>query len=190
GDLCRERGDLAGARAAYLEARALAQRSEDVQGLAPILAGLARLSAAEEPDEARELAAEAMRIADARYRSMAAATAGWVALTGRDLSSARHFAAAAEAAALEMRDQAGRAEALELTAACNPESAAKHLSEAIALWAAINSPVGEARARLARAILQPDGGWTAEASVAREALAQHGVRLQPATAGLLAAIAE
>jgi DNA-binding SARP family transcriptional activator len=88
------------------------------------------------------------------------------------------------------RDQAGRAEALELSAACNPESAAKHLSEAIALWVAINSPVGEARARLARAILQPDGGWAAEASVAREALAQHGVRLQPAAAGLLAAIAE
>jgi DNA-binding SARP family transcriptional activator len=189
GDLCRERGDLAGARSAYLEARALAQRSGDAHALAPILAGLARLSAAEDPEEARRLADEASRRADARYRPMAAVTLGWVALTARDVVAARHFAAASEAAALDTRDQAGRAEALELAGACHPDSAEEHLSEAIAIWAAIKSPIGEARCRLARAVLQPKL-WAAEESAARGTLVHLGVRMQPAAAGLLAVISE
>jgi len=190
GDLCRERGDLTGARAAYLEARALAQRSGDVHGLAPVLSGLALVIAAEDPGQARELADEATRVADARFRPVAAAAAGWVAYMQQDLEAARHFAATAEAAALETTDQAGRAEALELSAACNPEAAGTYLSEAIAIWVTINNPLGEARARLARTVLHPDPRWTAEASVAKDTLVQHGVRLQPAAAGLLAAIVE
>ena len=56
GDVYRERGDLALARAAYEEALAVAEGSRDLQGLVPPLTGLARVLAEEAPEEAGRLA--------------------------------------------------------------------------------------------------------------------------------------
>ena len=60
GEVYRERGDFALARAAYEEAIALSEQGGDLQGLVPALAGLARVVVDEEPDEAARLADRAV----------------------------------------------------------------------------------------------------------------------------------
>ena len=60
GDVHRERGNLAMARAAYEEGLQLAERSGDVQGLVPGLYQLAKVLVDEEPDSARALADRAV----------------------------------------------------------------------------------------------------------------------------------
>ncbi|HMI71997.1 MAG TPA: tetratricopeptide repeat protein, partial [Solirubrobacteraceae bacterium] len=59
GDVYRERGDLALARAAYEESSRRADAMGDVQALVPALAGLARVLAADDPEQANALAARA-----------------------------------------------------------------------------------------------------------------------------------
>ena len=66
GDVHRERGNLAMARAAYEEGLQLAERSGDVQGLVPGLYQLAKVLVDEEPDSARALADRAVVVRLAR----------------------------------------------------------------------------------------------------------------------------
>jgi class 3 adenylate cyclase len=161
-----------------------------VHGLVLILSGLARVMAGDDPEEARRLADDAVAMSDARNRCMASCAAGWIAfICFHDVTSARRHAAVAEAAAAQTRDRAGLAEAFELSAVCDREVAIRRLDDAIAIWKAIESPIGEARARVARAQLQGGPEGASEAAAAGAELRQRGVRLEPAAAGLLAAVA-
>jgi ATP/maltotriose-dependent transcriptional regulator MalT/DNA-binding SARP family transcriptional activator len=189
GDLHRERGDLVRARAAYDQARTLAERAHDVHSLVPAQCGLARVIASEESEEAIRLVDEAIRRSDGLTRPGAHCAAGWIAIVAGNREAARGHAAAALDAARTVTDRAALAEALELDAMSGGPVSAR-LDEAISLWREMANPIGEARARLARALLVDSGRRVVEASQARSALAQMGIREQPAAAGILAALAQ
>jgi ATP/maltotriose-dependent transcriptional regulator MalT len=161
GEIYRQRGDLALARAALEEAAGQASEAGDLQGLVPALAGLARVLATEEPDRAAEIAAEAVGYGPgmAYVGALLAAADVELARGGRTRAAELAHEAAAEARA--RRDRAGLAEALELEAASTGDldRARSRAEEAIALWREIGSPLGVARAelRLAR-ILGPEQG--------------------------------
>ena len=65
GEVYRERGDWTLARAAYEEALGRTRATGDLQGLIPTLAGLARVLIADEPEEARRIADEALALGPA-----------------------------------------------------------------------------------------------------------------------------
>ncbi len=65
GEVYRERGDWTLARAAYEEALGRTEATGDLQGLVPTLAGLARVLIADEPEEARRVADEALALGPA-----------------------------------------------------------------------------------------------------------------------------
>ncbi|MGH7563343.1 MAG: tetratricopeptide repeat protein [Gemmatimonadota bacterium] len=188
GAVYRERGDLALARAALEEALELAERSDDVQGLVATRANLARLLAAEEPDQAIRLAEDG--IAAGRSWGVAEATiaAGWVMLaTGRREAAA----ALAEEAACEARAHrapAGLAEALELAAVSFSVPNLERLEEARSIWHEIENPLGEAHCELALARLASGAGSHVQVERAERRLRGLGVRLEAASgaAGLLA----
>jgi ATP/maltotriose-dependent transcriptional regulator MalT/DNA-binding SARP family transcriptional activator len=170
GDANRERGVLSRARGAYEDARASANRSgfRDDVGLA--LAGLARLTAADDPREARRLAREAVELASMGGRPIALVAHGWVALAAGNASEA---SADAEAALREARRRGFRArvaEALELQALAHGSPAP--LIEASALWRDLGNRVGEARDALALAHLD---GTPAGVELARRRLRSLGV---------------
>lgn len=144
GDVYVARGDTALARAAYEEAAGLAEQADDQQGLVPALAGLARLLAHDEPEQAAALAERALG-APAGIWTVAARLAGArVALAGADRERAASLAADAATAARARRDRAGLAEALELQAlaASADEETASLLEQARAIWREIRSPIG------------------------------------------------
>ncbi|MGH2547059.1 MAG: tetratricopeptide repeat protein, partial [Actinomycetota bacterium] len=91
GDVYRERGDLALARAAYEEAVVVAAEAGDVQGLVPARAGLARVVAEDELDRARSLAREAVDSGPGMGYVAALLAAGWVELAGADRDAAARF---------------------------------------------------------------------------------------------------
>jgi DNA-binding SARP family transcriptional activator len=145
----RERGDLALARGAYEEAIALAEQAGDLQILVPALAGLARVLADEEPEEAARLAARAVEYGPGMAHVGGLLAAGRVALARREPEPAAAAGLEAAAAARARRDRPGLAEALELQAlAGSPERAAARLEEALAVWRELGDPLGEAGAEL------------------------------------------
>jgi ATP/maltotriose-dependent transcriptional regulator MalT/DNA-binding SARP family transcriptional activator len=150
GEVYRERGDYAQARAAYEEAAALAAEAEDVQGLVPALAGLARVLAIEEPEEAERLASRAVDYGPGMAFVQALLAVGHVAFHRGDRDRAVDFAEQAGAAARARRDRAGLAESLELHALGSSDGTAEipQVQEAVAIWRDIRNPVGEARAQL------------------------------------------
>jgi ATP/maltotriose-dependent transcriptional regulator MalT/DNA-binding SARP family transcriptional activator len=189
GDIYRERGDAALSRAAYEEAVGAAEQSGDVQGLVPALAGLARVLADEEPDEARRLAERAVALGPGMGHVGALLAAGWVGLLRGDRVEAEQRALSAAAEARARRDRAGLAEALQLRGEAASEAAdgRRRLEEAIAIWQEVRSPLGEARATLAlaRAARGPIGRSLAQAAGQR--LRALGARGHAAAAGDLLA---
>jgi ATP/maltotriose-dependent transcriptional regulator MalT/DNA-binding SARP family transcriptional activator len=188
GDIYRERGDAALSRAAYEEAVGVAEQSGDVQGLVPALAGLARVLADEEPDEARRLAERAVAHGPGMGHVGALLAAGWVSLLRGDRAEAEQRALSAAAEARARRDRAGLAEALQLQGEAASEAAGgRRLEEAIAIWQEVRSPLGEARATLAlaRVARGPTGRSLAEAAGQR--LRALGARRHAAAAGELIA---
>ena len=192
GDVYRERGDLALARAAYEEAIGLAERSGDQQGLVPALAGLARSLAGDEAARSTQLAERAVGAGTGMAYVPALLGAGWVALATGDRELAIHWAAEAVEAAGGRRDRAGLAEALELRALAAPDPRLElpWLREAGAIWASVGNAVGEARNALAVARLEGAAAAPGAAAQAERRLQALGVKLRAATgAGLLHAVA-
>ncbi len=190
GDVYRERGDLALARAAYEEAVALAERSGDLQGLVPAQAGLAQVLAGDEPRRARKLAEQAVGHGPGMGYVAAQLAAGWVALARGERRQAARLAEEAARTARGRRDRVGMATALELRAMAAPEPARElpRLREAAGIWVAVGNQVGQARNALAVARLEGADGVAAERAEAR--LRALGVRVRAeAGAGLLHAVA-
>jgi DNA-binding SARP family transcriptional activator len=175
GEVYRERGDLALARASYEEALAQSEQAGDVQGLVPALAGLARVVAVDEPDTAAALAARAVAAGPGMDHVEALLAHGWVALAGGDRDAAARDASEAAAAARSRRDRAGLAESLELLALAAPDPRAElgRLEEAAALWREVRNPLGTNRVALALALLRSDD---AAAAAADEELRELGAR--------------
>jgi ATP/maltotriose-dependent transcriptional regulator MalT/DNA-binding SARP family transcriptional activator len=184
GDVYRERGDAALARAAYEEAARRGDAAGDLQALVPSLAGLARVLAADDPEQARALAARAVGYGPGMGEAGALLAAGHVALAAGDRAAAAQAAAEAGAAARARRDRARMAEALELEghSAASEHARRFALDQAIAIWRELGNPLGEARAELALAHEQ--GG---EPSAAEARLRELGARPQVAPRAAAAA---
>ena len=178
GEIYRERGDLALARATYNEAISQAEAAADLQGLVPSLCGLARVLAADEPEEAAALAERAVSLGYGMNQVDALVAAGWAALATDDRATALARAAEAATAAGVRRDRAGLAESIELRvlAAPDPASEVGRLEEAAAIWRDLRSPLGQARVALLEALLSGDSGAQQEAEEHLRALGARGYR--------------
>lgn len=158
GEVYRERGDLAMARACYEESISIGNDIGDVQSLVPALAGLARVLVEEEPERAAELADLARRAVSygpVLGHSVALLSLGWVTLQQGDQAAATETADEAAAVCRRRRDRAGLAAALELKAAAVGHSGAvvgdpseQLLLEALSIRREIGDPLGEARLEL------------------------------------------
>ena len=148
GEIYRQRGDFALARASYEEAVSVADAAGDIQALVPALAGLARVLVQEDTGEAARLADRAVACGPGLGYVGALLASGWVALAGGDRATARARAEQAAAEARSRRDRAGLAGALELEAGAIEErgQAAERLEEAASLWRGLGNPLGAARA--------------------------------------------
>ncbi len=189
GDVFRERGDLALARAAYEETLTVSEGSGDVQGLVPALSGLARILAEEEPEEAAHLAERAVGFGAVLSQQLALLAAGWVALARDDREEAASRADEAAGVARSRRDRAAVAESLELQALSSPhpEVERHRLEEARAIWQELGGPIGEVRVDLALARLATDGGSLELAQSAERRFRELGLRRYAAAAGDLCA---
>jgi ATP/maltotriose-dependent transcriptional regulator MalT/DNA-binding SARP family transcriptional activator len=178
GQIYRLRGDLALARAAYEEALAQAERSGDIQGLVPALAGLARVLVFDDPERAEQLVERALAHGPGMAHAQALLAAGWVALIrgNRELADARAAEAAAEAGG--RRDRAALAESLELRAlaAPAPGNELARLEEAALIWRELRHRLGEARADFIAALLTRDSSAAADAEARLHTLGARGYR--------------
>ncbi|MGH2546925.1 MAG: BTAD domain-containing putative transcriptional regulator, partial [Actinomycetota bacterium] len=191
GDVYRERGDLALARAAYEEAVAVASEAGDVQGLVPARAGLARVLAEDDLDRARSLAHEAVASGPGMGYVAALLAAGWVELAGGDRDAAARFGSEAATVARARRDRAGLAEALVLEALSAPRPAERLdlIEEAAAIWRELRDPLGTAKAELALGRLGAGSGGSADAESAEAVLRSIGIRVGVrAAAGIVSAV--
>jgi DNA-binding SARP family transcriptional activator len=191
GDVHRERGDSALARAAYEEGLTFAEQSGDRQALVPALYQLAKVLVDDEPERARLLAERAVSYGwpDLPWALNAA---GWVALVGGDRDAAARAAGRAADAARELGDPYGLAESLELAAmvATDPERARSSLEESLTVWRRLPNPTREAVVELAVARLSGTDSHRL-AGRAERRLRSLGVRVSPtAPAGLLRFVAE
>jgi ATP/maltotriose-dependent transcriptional regulator MalT/DNA-binding SARP family transcriptional activator len=187
GDVYRERGDLAVARAAYEESVAVAEPNGDLQGLIPALSGLARVLAPEEPQRAVELAQSAVDFGPTLSYVKALLARGWTACATDDLATAAEFASRAGTAARERRDRAGIAEAMELEvfSCADPASKTGLLHEALGIWTEIRNPLAQARVTLALAALNDPETPRAQRSRSEQILRDLGVRTVNVAAGTL-----
>ena len=192
GDVHRTRGDLTLARASYEEAVEVLEAAGDAQGLGPALAGLARVVAATDLEEAASIAARAIAASGGLGEVEARLAAAFVALAAGDHAAAAEHGRIASDAARRRRDRAGLAESLELGAHLELDRgrAIGALEEALAIWRVLDEPVGAARAALAAARLAPAGPHRAEAALAARTLRDLGVTRRAAdAAGTLREIA-
>ena len=182
GDVYRERGDAALARAAYEEAARRGDAMGDLQALVPALAGLARVLAADDPEQASALAQRAAGYGAGMGQAAALLAVGHVALGASDRGGAARAAAQAGAAARGRRDRARMAEALELEGLAAATARARHaaLEQAVAIWHELGNPLGEARAQLALAVTLPGDRGAAAAREAEARLRELGARPQMA----------
>jgi ATP/maltotriose-dependent transcriptional regulator MalT/DNA-binding SARP family transcriptional activator len=171
GEVYRERGDMALARANFEEAIAVAEAAGDQQGLVPAMSGLARVLVRSEPRRAAALAERAIEAGPVLGRGAALLAAGWVALARGEHENARERADQAAKLARQRRDRSTLASSLELMvrAAPDPSAEADRLDEALALWRDLGSPIGIARVELAVAELMPPSTAAPYAEQAREA---------------------
>ncbi|MEV5965761.1 tetratricopeptide repeat protein [Kribbella sp. NPDC051952] len=148
GEVYRQRGDRAMARACFEEAIAMGEETKDMQSLVPSLAGLARVLAVEEPQRAAkmaEMAGQAVAYGPVLGRSGALVALGWVTLQAGNLTEAASAADEAAALCRKRRDRAGLADALELYAAAG---GGEVLHEVLNIRSALGDQLGEARAQL------------------------------------------
>lgn len=189
GEVYRERGDPALARAALEEAMQGAVRTGDAQVLAYAQANLARVLAGDDSERSRLLATDAVDAALASGHGVVFAllSAGWVALAEGDQERAATWANEAARAARKRSDLPGSAEAHELAALAAPDPRLEtgRLEEALRLWQEVASPLAETRVELALAQLQRD---RERETVARTRLRELGVRPEGASAGLLGSL--
>src|SRR5262249_13522019 len=176
GDLHRTRGHLIRAEAAYEEALALAEPHHDEFGLSSALTGLARITVADDPQRARELAARAVNLNEGLRTVPALLARGWVELMCGDQRSATADAHRAITAARRRRDNLGLAEAITLRvlASNDPTADAAPLREAIEIWQETGCRLDEAATRVVAARIDapiPDLG----AHHADRILHDHGV---------------
>ena len=178
GEIYRERGDWALARATYEEAISQAEAAADLQGLVPSLCGLARVLAHDEPDEAAALAERAVALGYGMNQVDALLAAGWVALAKDDREAAVARAAEAASAAGIRRDRAGLADSIELRvlAAPDPATEKERLEEARAIWRDLGSPLGEARVAFLEALLSKDVETARHAEAELRTLGARGYR--------------
>lgn len=178
GDVYRERGDAAMARAYYEDGLRNAEQSGDLQGLVPGLCGLAQLLVADEPERAEALVQRALGLDDGMSRVAALVAAGWTALARGDAAAAGAYADEAAAGARLRRDRAGLAQALEVQALASDDVPRRlvRLEEAISLWHAIGSPLGEARAELLLGVAAGGPAGAARAERAERVLRAAGAR--------------
>ncbi|HJT02736.1 MAG TPA: BTAD domain-containing putative transcriptional regulator [Pseudonocardiaceae bacterium] len=152
GDLHRTRGQLMRARTAYEEALALAEPFHDVFGLTSALIGLARVTAADDPQLARDLADRAMAVGEGLRKVATLLARGWVELIGGDRQGAVADANRAVVAARQRRDNPGLAEAITLRALAGRDPAnADSLREAIGIWQETGCRLEEAATRIVAA---------------------------------------
>lgn len=191
GDVHRERGNIAMARAAYEEGLELAERAGDLQGIVPGLYQLAKVIVDDEPERARRLAQRAVAYGWPD-EAWALNAAGWVALAQDDRENADAAAERASAAARAHRDRYGLAESLELRALCAGDLADRqHLfEEALELWRELGNKLHEAEVELALAQLSTGSAAHSAGTRARRTLQTLGVRVNPkGPAGLLRFVA-
>jgi DNA-binding SARP family transcriptional activator len=190
GDVHRARGDLALARAAYEEAITVAERSGDLQGLVPALAGLALTIRDEEPELAAELAARAAAAGPVLGHAGALLACAWVAYTTGRTDEVRRYALDAGRVARSRRDRGSLAEALFVLALVDDDTTARgRLQEARGIWEMVGDAVGLARAdlALARRAPSPDEG---HATVGRALDAFRALGMRRAEAAALALVSE
>lgn len=192
GDVHRERGDLALARATYEEGLALGERSGDRQALVPALYQLAKVIVDDEPKRALQMGQRAI---DYGWpdQAWALTSYGWIALALGDRDAAADAASRAAAAAREQRDPFGLAESLELAALAAPDSAAgaHFLEEALSIWRRSGNAVHEAMVELALARLAPGPHAHRASGRAERRLRTLGVRTgATGPAGLLRFVSE
>lgn len=178
GEIYRERGDWALARASYEEAVAQSEQSGDLQGLVPALCGLARVLLGDEPDRAERLAERALSLGPGMVQAHALLTAGWVALARGDRERAAERASEAATAAGVRRDRAALAESLELRvlASTDPVRELERLQEATAIWRELQNPLGEARTQFVAGVLSGDSKAAGQAEERLRALGARGYR--------------
>jgi DNA-binding SARP family transcriptional activator len=189
GEVYRERGELAVARAAYEEGVRLADEVGDTQGLVPGLAGLARVIAPEDSVLALELVERAGSLGVNVNQARVLLARGWVLLGTGDKTGAQAVAHQVAAMARERRDRAALAESLELEAlTSDPRVAEDRLAEAVTLWEQLNNPIGQARAELSMVMLGDPRVQRTAAEGPLKRLRDLGVRTQAASAGPLSII--
>jgi ATP/maltotriose-dependent transcriptional regulator MalT/DNA-binding SARP family transcriptional activator len=184
GEVHRERGDLALARAALEEAVEGGKSSGDAQVLVYARSGLARVIGLVDPPQGRRLAEEA--VATGRRFGFGLETAligaGWVALAAGDREEAGRCALEAAEEARKRRDRPALAESMFLgvLSGSEPAAGADRIDEAIEIWQQVGNPIGEAVAQLARARLAPSVSSWALAARATRKLEATGVRVSAA----------
>jgi ATP/maltotriose-dependent transcriptional regulator MalT/DNA-binding SARP family transcriptional activator len=179
-EIHRIRGNLALARSEYEEAIAISETSGDVQGLAPALAGLARVVAGDDPEAARELADRAIACGTGLFYASALLAAGWVAAAAGDPRRAGELAAKAGLIAQSRRDRSALAESLALAAlsADEPRHHTDRLLEAASIWREIGDPLNEALAQLAVARIEPGPEAVVRRRAAERQLEIYGLRVR------------
>ncbi len=153
GDLHRNRGQVARARAAYEEALTLAEPYHDVFGLTSALTGLARLDAVDDLPRAQERADRAVRLGAGLRKIPTLLARGWITLMAGDRAGASADGDQAAVAARQRRDQPGLAEAITLGVLATRDHAmtANALREAIDIWQETGCRLEEAATRIVAA---------------------------------------
>ena len=178
GDVHRERGELALARAAYQEGLALGEASGDRQALVPALYQLAKVVVNDDPDEALRLA---QRAVDLGWPDLpwALNALGWVQLCRGDGPAALETGRRAADAAREQRDRFGLAESLSLEAMASrdPRARRRLLEESRATWRDLGDPLRGTLAELALARCSSGAAALAAAEAAERRLRRMGAGL-------------
>ena len=183
GDIHRERGEPAQARAAYERALTAAERAGAPAEIATARAGLARVLADDEPEEAMRLAEAAVAGGQGFERVGSLLALGWVALRLGRRDRAAEAATEAFDASTRRGAPALLAESLELIGLTRADGAA--LAEAATLWRTLGNPAAEARALLALASVGGDVG-DEDLERAEQTLRESGVRRSGIATGALA----
>ncbi|WGY02841.1 tetratricopeptide repeat protein [Nocardioides sp. QY071] len=156
GEAYRLRGDAARAAAAYREAVATAERTDQAQVIGDALAGLARTTVLEGLDAARALAERGSQVPTALGRVAPLLASGWIELLAGRPALAQEHAARAVLEAGRRSDPVGLAEALELQALASDPVPLDPIREAAGLWAEAGHRIGTADNAVIAAVLTGD----------------------------------
>lgn len=185
GEVYLVRGDKALAQAAFEQAINLSEKTGDLQGLVPALAGLSRLLIDDDLPRAAELADRAIDNSAVLGHVQALLASAEVALAAGDRERAEEVAENAAELSRARRDRAGLATALELVARANPAGARDNLRQARSIWEQVGDPVRVAGTDLTMAELGTavDTSELAQSAISRlQRLGGHGLISQEARA--------